>query len=139
MFYRAAADLVLLTHLAFVILVVAGALLVFRYRWFVCIHLPAAIWGAFVESSGRICPLTTLENALRIRAGQAGYANSFVEYYILPLVYPAGLSRNIQWWLAVLVVAINTLLYTWILLHNRRRGGAQTKTVHIQDENSQNR
>lgn len=121
MFYRIAADLVLVTHLAFVILVVAGAVLVCRYGWFVWIHVPAAAWGAFVELTGRICPLTILENLLRINAGQAGYANSFVEHYIMPVIYPAGLTRNVQLWLAGLVVAINAILYTWILLHKRRR------------------
>ncbi len=121
MFYRIAADLVLVTHLAFVILVVAGAVLVCRYGWFVWVHVPAATWGAFVELTGRICPLTTLENFLRINAGQAGYANSFVEHYIVPVIYPAGLTRNVQLWLAGLVVAINVILYTWILFHKRRR------------------
>ena len=100
MLYRIAADIVLMTHLAFVIVVVAGALLVFRFRWFAWIHLPAATWGAFVELTGRICPLTTLENTLRIRAGQEGYAISFVEQYVLPLVYPPGLTRSSQFWLA---------------------------------------
>ena len=121
MFYRIAADLVLATHLAFVILVVAGAVLVCRYGWFVWVHVPAAAWGAFVELTGRICPLTILENLLRINAGQAGYANSFVEHYIMPVIYPAGLTRNVQLWLAGLVVAINAILYTWILLRKRRR------------------
>ena len=121
MLYRIAADLVLVTHLAFVILVVAGAVLVCRYAWFVWVHVPAATWGAFVELTGRICPLTTLENFLRINAGQAGYADSFVEHYIVPVIYPAGLTRNVQLWLAGLVVAINVILYTWILLHKRRR------------------
>lgn len=119
MFYRTAADLVLVTHLAFVILVVAGAVLVFRYPWFAWIHVPVATWGAYVELTGRICPLTTLENYLRINAGQEGYANSFVEQYIVPLIYPAGLSRNVQLWLAGLVVAINVILYAWILLRKR--------------------
>ena len=121
MLYRIAADLVLVTHLAFVILVVAGAVLVCRYGWFVWIHVPAAAWGAFVELTGRICPLTILENLLRINAGQAGYANSFVEHYIMPVIYPAGLTRNVQLWLAGLVVAINAILYAWILRHKRRR------------------
>ncbi len=121
MFYRLAADLVLVIHLAFIILVVAGAVLVYRYSWFVWVHVPAAAWGAFVELTGRICPLTLLENSLRIKAGQEGYAHSFVEQYIVALIYPAGLTRNVQLWLAGLVVAINAILYTWILLHKRRR------------------
>ena len=128
MFYRIAADFVLITHLAFIVLVVAGALLVLRIPWFAWIHLPAATWGAFVELTGRICPLTTLENALRIRAGQEGYAISFVEQYVLPVIYPAGLTRSIQFWLAGLVIAINAILYTWIVFDKRRSGPASAET-----------
>jgi len=132
MLYRIAADLVLVTHLAFIILVVAGALLVLRYRWFIWVHVPAAAWGAFVELTGRICPLTTLENSLRIHAGQQGYASSFVEQYILAVIYPAGLTRNVQFWLAALVVTVNAILYSWIVLHQRK----SDKTVPDTDSSS---
>ncbi len=120
MFYRIGADLVLVTHLAFIVLVVAGALVVFRYPWFAWVHIPAASWGAFVELTGRICPLTTLENFLRTRAGQEGYAVSFVEQYIFPVIYPAGLTRNVQFFLAGLVVAVNIIIYAAILLRKSR-------------------
>lgn len=125
MTYRIAADLVLMTHFAFVVLVVAGGLVVYRYAWFAWIHIPAAAWGAFVELTGRICPLTTLENFLRVRAGQEGYANSFVEHYILPVIYPAGLTRHVQLVLAGLVIAINVTIYAMILLRKKtaRRDG----------------
>lgn len=119
MFYRLAADLVLVTHLAFIILVVAGAVLVYRYGWFVWVHVPAAAWGAFVELTGRICPLTTLENFFRTRAGQEGYSISFVEQYIFPVIYPAGLTRDVQLLLAGLVVAVNVIIYAAILLRQR--------------------
>ena len=99
-----------------------------RIPWFAWIHLPAAVWGAFVELTGRICPLTTLENALRIRAGQEGYAISFVEQYVLPVIYPAGLTRSIQYWLAGLVIAINAILYTWIVFNKHRSGRASAET-----------
>ena len=120
MFYRALADIVLVTHLAFIVLVVAGALPVFRCRWFAWIHLPAATWGVFVEATGRICPLTTLENVLRIKAGQDGSATSFIEQYLLPVIYPAGLTRTGQQLLAALVVAVNAILYFLILFRMRR-------------------
>lgn len=120
MIYRVAADFVLVTHFAFIFLVVAGGLLVFRYAWFVWVHLPAACWGAFVELSGRLCPLTTLENYLRVHAGQEGYANSFVEQYILPVIYPAGLTRNIQLVLAGLVIAVNVIIYATIVLRKKQ-------------------
>ncbi len=126
MFYRLAADAVLLSHLAFVILVVAGALPVFRYRWFAWIHLPAAAWGIFIESTGRICPLTTIENALRAKAGQQGYAGSFIDHYLLPVIYPAGLTREVQVGLAGLVLAVNAILYLLVLRYHRnsRRGAS---------------
>ena len=119
MFYRIAADLVLVTHFAFIILVVAGALVTFRFSWFAWIHIPAASWGAFVELTGRICPLTTMENFLRVHAGQEGYANSFVEQYIFPVIYPAGLTRQVQLLLAGLVVAVNVIIYATIVLRKR--------------------
>jgi hypothetical protein len=119
MIYRIAADLVLVTHFAFIVLVVAGGIVVFRYAWFAWIHIPAASWGAFVELTGRICPLTIFENFLRVRAGQEGYVNSFIEHYILPVIYPAGLTRHVQLVLAGLVVAVNIIIYAKILMRNR--------------------
>ena len=128
MLYRIGADLVLVTHLAFIVLVVAGGLLVFRYAWFVWVHVPAAVWGTFVELTGRICPLTTLENFLRTRAGQEGYAVSFIEQYIFPVIYPAGLTRNVQFILGGLVVAVNVIIYAAILLRKRAKRQNQTMT-----------
>ncbi len=120
MIYRIAADFVLVTHFAFIVLVVTGGLVVFRYAWFAWIHIPAASWGAFVELTGRICPLTTLENVLRIRAGQEGYVDSFIDHYIVPVIYPAGLTRHVQLMLAGLVVAANVAIYATILLRKRK-------------------
>ena len=121
MIYRVAADFVLVTHFAFIVLVVAGGIIVFRYSWFVWIHIPAACWGAFVELTGRICPLTTIENFLRVRAGQEGYVDSFIQHYILPVIYPAGLTRNIQLILAGLVITVNVIIYTAVFLCKRTR------------------
>ena len=122
MVYRLVADLVLLVHFAFIILVVAGGLLVLRYRWFAWVHIPAACWGAFVELSGRLCPLTTMENYFRLRAGEEGYAVSFMEQYVLPVIYPAGLTRGIQLFLAGAVIAVNAIIYATILLRRRSAG-----------------
>jgi hypothetical protein len=119
MLSRFAADLVLTLHLVFILFVVAGALLVMRWPRIAWLHLPAAAWGTFVEVTGRICPLTTLENHFRRAAGFDGYADSFVEHYFVPIIYPAGLTRDIQWWLAAVVVAVNLVCYSYIL--NRRR------------------
>lgn len=121
MFHRLAADAVLLLHLAFIVFVVAGGLLALRWRWASLLHLPAAAWGAFVELSGRICPLTPLENALRLQAGQAGYEGSFIEHYLLALIYPAGLTHGIQFVLAALVLGVNIAVYAWVWRRRRRR------------------
>lgn len=128
MFFRIAADLVLVLHLAFIAFVVLGALLVLRYRWFVYIHVPAAIWGAFVEITGRICPLTIWENSFRESAGETGYADSFIEHYLLPVIYPAGLTHNIQMWIAGLVIVANVVIYGWLLYRWNRSREAENST-----------
>lgn len=120
MWARFAADVVLVLHLAFILFVVLGALLVLRYTWIAWLHIPAAIWGAWVELTNRICPLTILENALRSRAGQSGYSESFVEHYIVPVIYPPGLDRSLQFWLAGILVTINVVLYALWLLRRRK-------------------
>jgi hypothetical protein len=119
MIYSLAADAVLLAHLAFILFVLLGALLAMRWRWVPVIHLPAALWGSYVELTGRICPLTYLENHLRINAGQSGYPESFVEHYLLPVIYPAGLTRDIQFVLAGVVILINMTLYGWFCFRTR--------------------
>ena len=120
MLFRIAADLVLALHLAFIAFVVLGGLLMMRYRWMVFIHIPAAIWGAFVEISGRICPLTIWENHLRRSAGESGYADSFVEHYLMPIIYPTGLTRSLKFWIAVFVVAANVVIYGWLVYRLRQ-------------------
>ena len=124
MTWALASALVLLVHLAFVLFVVLGALLLPRWPRLAWLHLPAAAWGVFIELSGRGCPLTGLENTLRLRAGLEGYAESFVEHYILWLLYPGGLTREVQLVLAGAVAAINLFLYGRVLLRaSRRRAG----------------
>ena len=122
MFSRLAADAVLLVHLMFILFVLLGAAMSLRWRWMPFIHLPAAAWGFFVEVTGRICPLTYLENYFRLQAGQSGYAESFIEHYLLAVIYPAGLTREIQFALAGLVVAVNAAIYGWLWFQRR---GAQ--------------
>ena len=122
MWARFAADAVLVLHLAFILFVVGGALLVLRYSTLVWVHIPAAIWGAWAELGNRICPLTVLENELRQRAGLSGYSESFVEHYLLPIIYPSGLTRTAQLWLAAILVTINVGLYTvWLLRRRKKR------------------
>ena len=124
MLYRLSAEAVLLFHLAFIAFVVAGAVLAARWRWLPLVHLPVAAWGFFVEVTGRICPLTYAENYLRVRAGEAGYAESFIEHYLLAIIYPAGLTREAQFVLAGVVVVVNVAIYAW-LFHRRRQPDIQ--------------
>ena len=122
MIYRIAADAVVLVHFAFIVFVALGALLAVRWRWVPWLHIPALLWGVLVETTGRLCPLTDLENALRTKAGQSGYRDGFIEHYLLAIIYPEGLTRGIQLALALGVIAINLTIYGW--LQHRRRSQA---------------
>ena len=118
MLYRLAADAVLLLHLGFIVFVLLGGLLALRWRRAPLLHLPAVAWGVYIELSGGLCPLTPLENRLRVLAGQAGFEGGFIEHYLLPLIYPADLTRDTQFVLAGVVVIVNLLAYGIVL---RRR------------------
>ncbi|PZX23448.1 conserved hypothetical protein; putative membrane protein [Cupriavidus phytorum] len=113
------ADLVVILHALFIVFVVAGGLLVLRWPRAAWVHLPAAVWGVLIEWAGWICPLTPLENTLRQAAGQAGYSGGFVERYLLPLIYPAGLTPAVQLWLGLVVLVVNVAIYA--LWWRRRR------------------
>jgi hypothetical protein len=121
---RVAADAVLVLHFVFILFVIAGAGLAFRVPRIIWFHLPAAFWGAWVEIAGRVCPLTTLENALRVTAGLEGYTDSFIEHYLLPVIYPSGLTRAVQLVLAATVIVVNVALYGLLL---RRRHKTRIK------------
>ena len=108
------ADLVVILHLSFVLFVVFGGLLVLRWPRLAWVHLPAAAWGAAVEFAGWICPLTPLEQWLRVEGGGLGYGSDFIERYVLPELYPAGLTRNVQLVLGIVVVVINAAVYGWV-------------------------
>ena len=114
MIYHLLADLVVVIHLLFVFFVMSGGLLVLRWRIFAWIHIPSVFWAALIEFCGWICPLTPLENHLRIKGGSSGYATGFVEHYIIPLLYPSQLTRKLQIFLGLLVVAVNLVIYLWI-------------------------
>ena len=116
---RLLADAVVVFHLLFIVFVLAGGALVLWRRGFAWLHLPAALWAAYVEFSGTICPLTPLENILRHRAGSAGYEGGFVEHYVIPLIYPPGLTPAVQYAIGAMVVAVNVVFY--VLAWRRRR------------------
>ncbi|UVW27231.1 DUF2784 domain-containing protein [Massilia sp. H6] len=135
MVYRILADAVLLLHLAFILFVVFGALLVARRRRLLPLHLAAAAWGAGIELFGGICPLTHAELWLRGLAGAAGYSGGFVEHYLLPLVYPGGLTRTLQYALAAAVLLVNGALYLWVWRRGRRAYSTQAKPSRASSAN----
>ncbi len=129
MIARIAADAVLVFHLAFIVFAVAGAALAFCWRLAPLVHLPAATWAVFVELTGRICPLTYLENNLRRMAGDSGYPGSFIEHYLLGIIYPAGLSRSWQFLAAAVVLFCNLILYgLYWWRHKRKYQSAENRT-----------
>lgn len=121
MIYGLLADLLVLAHLAFVVFVVIGGLAALRWPKVAWAHLPAAGWGALIELTGWVCPLTPLENRFRGMAGEAGYPGGFVEHYILPILYPGALTREIQVALGVAVVVVNVAVYAVVLGRRRRK------------------
>lgn len=118
------ADAVVWMHLGFVVWVVAGGLTALVRPWMAVLHLPAAAWGVWIEWSGGLCPLTPLENALRRRAGEGGYDGGFVDHYLIPLIYPDGLTRELQWVLGAGVLLVNLAVYAVAWARWRRRSVA---------------
>lgn len=121
MLYRLLADLVLVVHLLFIAFVIAGGFAAVRWPRLAWAHVPCFVWGALIEFAGWICPLTPLEVRLRIASGQAGYSGGFIERYLLPIIYPGALNREIQIWLGLSVLALNAVAYAWLLRRLRRR------------------
>ena len=117
--YRILADGVVVLHGLFIVFVVLGGLLALRWRRVALVHLPCAIWGGIVEFMGWVCPLTPLENRLRRAAGESGYDGGFVEQYLIPLMYPGDLDREMQVVLGLLVVFVNALVYGVVLFRGR--------------------
>lgn len=121
MIYSILADAVVLIHFLFIVFVVIGGLLAgWNLKW-IFVHLPAAAWAATIELRGWICPLTPLENLLREKAGQAGYATGFIEHYLVPIIYPAALTPQIQHFLGAAVILINAVVYFLVLRARRKK------------------
>jgi len=115
------ADIVVLVHFSFILFVVLGGFLVLKWKWIAWLHIPCALWGILIEFFGWICPLTPLENRLRSLAFRSGYAEGFIDHYIMPIVYPQGLTRGIQLALGIGVVTINLCIYGLILFRQSGR------------------
>lgn len=114
MWYRTGADIVLLLHLCFIVFVIAGGFLLLKWRGLVWVHLPAVAWGALVEFTGWVCPLTPLEHHLRSLAGESSAGADFIGRYLPPLLYPAMLTRETQILLGLVVLSANVVMYWWV-------------------------
>lgn len=119
MSYLLLADVIAFVHLLFVLFVVLGALFVLRWPWVLWIHLPALLWGLFIECTGAICPLTPLESRLRVLGGETGYSEDFVSHWLLTVLYPERLSPAAQFALGVSLLLSNVCLYLWIWASRR--------------------
>lgn len=111
MFYRLLADAVVVIHGLFIVFVIVGGILAWRWRWVAAVHLPCATWGVLIEYRHWVCPLTPLENHLRAKAGAQGYEGGFIEHYLLPVIYPGGLTPRLQLVLGTAALAVNLLAY----------------------------
>ena len=118
------ADTLLVLHFFFIIFVVLGGLLTLCWRWMPIFHLPAVLWGAYIEFYGVVCPLTPLEQQLREKAGQTAYSGGFIDHYLIPIIYPSGLAPWHQIVLGIFVIVINVVIYACILLYWRNRHSA---------------
>jgi hypothetical protein len=117
------ADLVVILHGVFVLIAVLGGLLIFRWRWWAWFHIPAFLWAGFIELTGGICPLTPLENWLRALGGEAVYRGGFIDRYLIPLLYPSDLTREIQIVLGIFVILFNMGIYG-VCWHRLRKKGS---------------
>jgi len=122
---RIAADFLVVLHLGFIAFVLIGGLFVLRWRWVLYLHVPAAVWGTLIEFLGWRCPLTPLEQYFRQLNGLS-YHGGFMNHYILPLVYPAGLTRQMQIFCGISVVVINGVIYGCLIARHMRSKGKKT-------------
>ncbi len=114
MLYKIIADFLIVIHLAFIVFVLLGGLLLLKYRWTAVLHIPAVVWAILLEFKGWYCPLTGWENEFRKAADLEGYSGGFIDHYLIPLIYPVGLTTDIQTVLGVLVILVNLLIYAFV-------------------------
>ena len=128
--YAALAAGIVALHLLFVVFVACGGFLALRWPRIVWAHLPSVAWAAYVELSGRLCPLTPLENMLRKAAGLEAYSGDFIARYVFPVLYPEGLTRDAQFVIGIAVVCLNAALYGWLLWRRMHKGTARRPSPH---------
>ena len=121
MAYTILADIVVVLHLTFIIFGLLGGLLVLWRKWIVYIHIPAASWGSLIVIQGWVCPLTPLENYLRVEGGLGGYSGGFIAHYIAPIIYPEGLTRELQVNLGLIALGINIAIYIFVIYRRSRK------------------
>jgi hypothetical protein len=126
MIERILADGVVILHFGFILFVGFGGFLLLRRKWAAILHLPAVVWAAAIEFRHGICPLTPLEQQLLRAAGEAGYSGSFIEHYLIPIIYPAGLDERLQYVLGTLVIVVNLAVYGWVLFRLRHGSGQRS-------------
>ena len=132
MFYRFLADLVVLCHLVFVLFAATGGLLALRWPVVAWVHLPSAVWGALIEFGGWICPLTPLENWLRLRGNATAYSGGFIDHYITAILYPSGLTRGMQIILGLAILVVNASIYGFMIVRHRLE--RQNKTPDLRQK-----
>lgn len=132
--YRFLADAVLMLHLVFIFFVIFGALLLLRYPRLIWLHLPAVLWGAAIEFNNWLCPLTPLENHFRALGSELPYAGDFIAHYLMPLVYPATLTRGMQLLLGIGCLALNALIYALLYWKKWRRTGERKEATEKEKE-----
>jgi len=119
--YHILAELIVVIHFAFIIFSLFGGLLVIWQKWVAYIHIPAATWGSLIALQGWICPLTPLENYLRMQGGSAGYSGGFIAHYIAPIIYPEGLTRDLQVNLGIIALGTNIVIYIYVVYRRSRK------------------
>jgi len=128
--YALAADAVMAFHFLFIAFALLGSLLVLWKHWIIVLHLPALAWGVWIEASGRICPLTPLENHFREIAGQTTYGEGFLTHYLAPAIYPDGLTRDTQFLILGILLAVNLLGYALVIARRYRGGDANRVRIY---------
>jgi len=121
--YALLADGVVVLHLLFILFVVSGGFLALKWFKLVYLHIPTVVWGVYIEFSGKICPLTPLENWFRLKSGQMGYDGDFIERYVIPVIYPVNLTRDMQVTLGVIALLINVLAYSLLVYQMKKHRG----------------
>jgi hypothetical protein len=124
MLHAFTADAVMAVHFLFIAFALLGSFLVLWKPWIIWLHIPALAWGVWIESSGRICPLTPLENHFRDLAGQTTYGEGFITHYLGPIIYPVGLTRGTQFLIMGILIAVNAIGYTLVWRRRRRSASA---------------